>query len=115
MSRRSSTGTSKRGRLSRPGGTASAGFAGGELRRPRRGRSGRRGGVRGSGRQAAVFAELARVCRADTILATNTSYLDPRAVFEAANPARLIGLHFFSPAQIMKLLEIVPLPDTAER
>jgi 3-hydroxyacyl-CoA dehydrogenase len=63
----------------------------------------------------AVFAELAHACRPDAILATNTSYLDPRAVFEGVeNPGRLIGLHFFSPANVMKLLEIVPLPDTAD-
>ena len=62
----------------------------------------------------AVFSALSRVCQADAILATNTSYLDPRAVFEGmSNPDRLIGLHFFSPANVMKLLEIVPLPDTA--
>lgn len=63
----------------------------------------------------AVFAELARVCRPDAILATNTSYLDPRAVFQSVkNPGRLIGLHFFSPANVMKLLEIVPEPETSD-
>lgn len=60
-----------------------------------------------------VFAELVRVCRADTILATNTSYIDPRLIAEAlAGPERFIGLHFFSPAQVMKLLEVIPLPGT---
>lgn len=66
----------------------------------------------------AVFASLAAACRADAVLATNTSYLDPAAIAEGvaegvAGPERFIGLHFFSPAQIMKLLEIVPTPDTA--
>lgn len=61
-----------------------------------------------------VFSELGRVCRADAVLATNTSYLDPRAIAEVLpDPSRFIGLHFFSPAHIMKLLEIVPTPDTA--
>lgn len=61
-----------------------------------------------------VFSELGRVCRADAVLATNTSYLDPRAIAEVLpDPTRFIGLHFFSPAHIMKLLEIVPTPDTA--
>ncbi len=61
-----------------------------------------------------VFARLGAACRADAILATNTSYLDPRAIAEGLpNPARFIGLHFFSPAQVMKLLEIVPVPETA--
>lgn len=62
----------------------------------------------------AVFAELGRHCRADALLATNTSYLDPRRIAEGLpNPARFIGLHFFSPAHVMKLLEIVPTPETA--
>lgn len=61
-----------------------------------------------------VFAELAAVVGPDTILATNTSYLDPRRIFDGIpGPERCIGLHFFSPAQIMKLLEVVRLPDTA--
>lgn len=66
------------------------------------------------GVKRAVFAELARVCRPDAMLATNTSYLDPRLIAEGVpNPARFIGLHFFSPANVMKLLEIVPTPETA--
>ncbi|PZO65860.1 MAG: 3-hydroxyacyl-CoA dehydrogenase [Paracoccus denitrificans] len=61
----------------------------------------------------AVFAELDRVCRADAILATNTSYLDPCIIAEGlSHPDRFIGLHFFSPANVMKLLEIVPLDQT---
>ena len=62
----------------------------------------------------AVFEALGRACRADAILATNTSYLDPRAVAEGLpDPSRFIGLHFFSPANVMKLLEVVPTPETA--
>ena len=62
-----------------------------------------------------VFARLGRVCRPDAVLATNTSYLDPRAIAEGLpNPARFIGLHFFSPANVMKLLEIVPAPQTSD-
>jgi len=61
-----------------------------------------------------VFAELGRVCRPDAILATNTSYIDPRLIADGLpGPERFLGLHFFSPAQVMKLLEIVPTPDTA--
>lgn len=62
-----------------------------------------------------AFQNLAGVMRKDAILATNTSYLDPRDIFEGIkNPARCIGLHFFSPAHIMKLLEVVKLPDTSK-
>lgn len=61
-----------------------------------------------------VFARLGATCRPDAILATNTSYLDPRAICDGLpNPERFIGLHFFSPAHVMKLVEIVPLPATA--
>ncbi|OHV78656.1 3-hydroxyacyl-CoA dehydrogenase NAD-binding domain-containing protein [Ensifer sp. LCM 4579] len=62
----------------------------------------------------AVFETLSSVCRADAVLATNTSYLDPGAISEGVSyPERFLGLHFFSPAQIMKLLEIVPAERTA--
>jgi 3-hydroxyacyl-CoA dehydrogenase len=55
-----------------------------------------------------VFAELERVTRADAVLATNTSYLDVNEIAASvADPSRVIGLHFFSPAHVMKLLEIV--------
>ena len=63
----------------------------------------------------AVFAALADVCRPDAVLATNTSYIDPREIFGGVKgPERCLGLHFFSPAHIMKLLEIVPIPQTAD-
>jgi 3-hydroxyacyl-CoA dehydrogenase len=56
-----------------------------------------------------VFAELDRVTRADAILASNTSTLDIDAVASATSrPQRVIGHHFFSPANVMRLLEIVP-------
>ena len=62
----------------------------------------------------AVFAELAQVSRPDAILATNTSYLNPSEIAAGLPDAdRFIGLHFFSPAHVMKLLEIVPIPQTA--
>ncbi|QRZ14572.1 enoyl-CoA hydratase/isomerase family protein (plasmid) [Paracoccus methylovorus] len=68
------------------------------------------------GVKRAVFDQLGRVCRPDAVLATNTSYLDPRTIAEGVpHPERFIGLHFFSPANVMKLLEIVPAPQTSER
>jgi len=61
----------------------------------------------------AAFAEIARVCRSNAILATNTSYTDPRRISDRIpDTSRFLGLHFFSPAHVMKLLEIVPLPET---
>ena len=55
-----------------------------------------------------VFKELDRVCKSGAVLATNTSYLDIDAIANATRrPQDVIGLHFFSPANIMKLLEIV--------
>ena len=66
------------------------------------------------GVKRAVFDALGRACRPDAILATNTSYLDPRAIADGLpHPERFIGLHFFSPANVMRLLEIVPIPETS--
>ncbi|MCB8836369.1 3-hydroxyacyl-CoA dehydrogenase NAD-binding domain-containing protein [Aurantimonas sp. VKM B-3413] len=62
-----------------------------------------------------VFARLGEAVRPQTILATNTSYLDPRKIAAGlADASRFVGLHFFSPAQVMKLVEIVPVPETSE-
>ncbi|PMS35552.1 3-hydroxyacyl-CoA dehydrogenase [Trinickia symbiotica] len=56
----------------------------------------------------AVFTELDRVARPGAVLATNTSYLDIDEIAGATSrPADVIGLHFFSPANVMKLLEVV--------
>ena len=62
-----------------------------------------------------VFDSLAGVVSPDAMIATNTSYIDPTEIFAGIPYAdRCIGLHFFSPAHVMKLLEIVPLPDTSK-
>jgi 3-hydroxyacyl-CoA dehydrogenase len=56
----------------------------------------------------AVFAQLDKVCKPGAVLATNTSYLNVNEIASSiSRPADVIGLHFFSPANIMKLLEIV--------
>lgn len=61
----------------------------------------------------ALFARIASAVRPEAVLATNTSYLDVRAIAAAAaRPERVIGLHFFSPAHVMKLVEVV-VPDGA--
>lgn len=68
------------------------------------------------GIKRAVFAGLGAICRPDAVLATNTSYLDPGLIAEGLpNPERFLGLHFFSPANVMKLLEIVPAAATSDR
>jgi 3-hydroxyacyl-CoA dehydrogenase len=55
-----------------------------------------------------VFRKLSAAVRRDCLLATNTSYLDPNAIAAAvAFPGRFLGLHFFSPAHVMRLLEVV--------
>lgn len=62
-----------------------------------------------------VFARLDEATGPETILASNTSYLDVTALAASTtNPARVLGLHFFSPAHIMKLLEIVTPPGVSQ-
>ncbi len=62
-----------------------------------------------------VFQKLTAVLGEDTPIANNTSYLDPLAIADGiGNPGRILGLHFFSPAHIMKLLEVVRTPHTSE-
>ncbi len=58
--------------------------------------------------KARVFAELDRVMKPGAILATNTSTLDVNEIARLTKrPADVVGLHFFSPANVMRLLEIV--------
>ena len=60
-----------------------------------------------------LFRRLESVVRPDTILASNTSYLDlDRIAQSTSHPGNVVGLHFFSPAHVMKLLEIVRAADT---
>lgn len=61
-----------------------------------------------------IFQQLAKICRPETILATNTSTLDVNEIAEASGrPQQVVGMHFFSPAHIMKLLEVVQGKATA--
>ncbi len=61
-----------------------------------------------------LFQRLDRVIRPDAVLATNTSYLNPDEIAAAtAHPQRVLGLHFFSPAHVMRLLEVVRCAKTA--
>ena len=55
-----------------------------------------------------IFAELDRICKPETILASNTSSLSITEVASATNrPDKVIGMHFFNPAPVMKLVEII--------
>jgi len=62
-----------------------------------------------------VFGRLDEVCRRGTILATNTSYLDVNEIAASTSrPRDVVGLHFFSPANLMRLLEVVRAENTAD-
>ena len=55
-----------------------------------------------------IFAELDKICKPETILASNTSSLSITEVESATNrPEKVIGMHFFNPAPVMKLVEII--------
>jgi 3-hydroxybutyryl-CoA dehydrogenase len=61
----------------------------------------------------ALFEALEAVLRPDAILATNTSSLSVTALAQGlSHPERIIGLHFFNPAPVMKLVELVATPQT---
>jgi 3-hydroxybutyryl-CoA dehydrogenase len=62
-----------------------------------------------------IFAELDRICRPDAILATNTSSLSVTEISVATGrPNQVIGMHFFNPAPVMKLVEVVRTVVTAD-
>ncbi|TIO08070.1 3-hydroxyacyl-CoA dehydrogenase NAD-binding domain-containing protein [Mesorhizobium sp.] len=61
-----------------------------------------------------VFGRLDAVAKSGAILATNTSYLDVNEIAASTSrPQDVVGMHFFSPANVMKLLEIVRAEKTA--
>ncbi|ETN92168.1 Fatty acid oxidation complex subunit alpha [Gammaproteobacteria bacterium MOLA455] len=63
-----------------------------------------------------IFVQLDQVCKPSAILASNTSYLDINAIAEVtARPEKVLGMHFFSPAHIMKLLEVVRAHKTDDQ
>src|SRR5215212_2893045 len=62
-----------------------------------------------------VFAELDRVTRPEAILTTNTSALSVAEIAEATErPERVVGMHFFNPAPVLPLVEIVRAPKSSE-
>ena len=55
-----------------------------------------------------VFAELAKICKPETIFATNTSSLSITEIAAITDrPTQFIGMHFFNPAPVMKLVEVI--------
>ncbi len=63
----------------------------------------------------AVFKELEEVCPEQTIFASNTSALSISEMGAATNkPHKMIGMHFFNPAHVMKLVEVIPGLDTSQ-
>jgi 3-hydroxybutyryl-CoA dehydrogenase len=62
-----------------------------------------------------VFAELDRVTRPDAVLATNTSALSVSEIAEATvHPERVVGMHFFNPAPVLPLVEVVRAPESSD-
>ena len=62
-----------------------------------------------------VFAELDRICRPDAILATNTSALSVAEIAQATErPGRVVGMHFFNPAPVLPLVEVVRAPNSSD-
>ena len=60
-----------------------------------------------------LFAKLSNVCREDTILATNSSDICSSKLADVVvNPERLLNMHYFNPALVMKLVELVRNPHT---
>ena len=63
-----------------------------------------------------VFAQLSQICGPDVVLATNTSSLPVTAMATAAaRPENIVGMHFFNPAPLMKLLEVVAGTESSEQ
>lgn len=60
----------------------------------------------------ALFAALDRLCPADTILASNTSYLDVFPLIPQARQARALVMHWYTPPYIVDLVDVVPGPGT---
>ncbi|MCE9594585.1 MAG: 3-hydroxybutyryl-CoA dehydrogenase [Planctomycetes bacterium] len=62
-----------------------------------------------------LFAELNKLCKPATIFASNTSSFPIAEMGKASGrPANMVGLHFFNPVQLMKLVEVVRTPDTSD-
>ncbi len=62
-----------------------------------------------------VFAQLDQVCKPEAILATNTSALSITEIAAATKrPSQVVGMHFFNPVPVMRLVEVIPGTETTE-
>src|SRR3546814_8753120 len=62
-----------------------------------------------------IFGKLDKIAKPGAILASNTSYLDVNEIAASTSrPGDVLGMHFFSPANVMKLLEVVRGDKTAD-
>ena len=63
----------------------------------------------------AVFAELDKICKPETIFATNTSSISITEIASATQrPDKVVGMHFFNPATVMKLVEVIKGHQTSD-
>jgi 3-hydroxyacyl-CoA dehydrogenase len=63
-----------------------------------------------------MFKQLGQIAPDHALLASNTSYLDLNPMAQASNrPAQVLGLHFFSPAHVMKLVEVIAASATSDQ
>ena len=63
-----------------------------------------------------LFSELSKICGEDAVLATNTSSIPVTSLAgAAARPENVVGMHFFNPPPLMRLLEVIPADQTGER
>ena len=63
----------------------------------------------------AVFAELDKICKPETIFATNTSSISITEIASATSrPDKVVGMHFFNPATVMKLVEVIKGHETSD-
>jgi len=62
-----------------------------------------------------LFSQLSEICGEETVLATNTSSIPVTSLAgAAARPENVVGMHFFNPPPLMKLLEVIPADQTGE-
>ncbi|NLN87740.1 MAG: 3-hydroxybutyryl-CoA dehydrogenase [Syntrophomonadaceae bacterium] len=62
-----------------------------------------------------VHAQLSEICKPETILATNTSALSITEIAAATSrPDKVVGMHFFNPVPVMKLVEVIPGAETTQ-